>query len=70
MEQTEDRIFRIGEPIVREALEALRAYHDAKDGGAPPPEIERLRQIAESASKRLSDFQRVALDSQDRLNRS
>lgn len=66
MEQTDDKIIATGEPLVRKALEALRAYHDAKDGGAPAAEVERLREIAESASKSLSVFQRDALDSQDR----
>ncbi|MCU7237167.1 hypothetical protein OC929_03820 [Pseudomonas peradeniyensis] len=66
MVQTEDPILEIGEPLVRQALEALRAYHDARDGGAPAEEVERLRQIAESASKSLSIFQRDALHSKDR----
>jgi len=55
--QVDYRTIETGESIVREALEALRAYHDAKDGGAPVEEIKRLRQAAELACKCMSDFQ-------------
>lgn len=36
MRQVNDNVVAVGEPIIRNALEALRAYHDAKDGGLRP----------------------------------
>ncbi|PAV66441.1 hypothetical protein WR25_26607 [Diploscapter pachys] len=38
-----------GEPLLLEALEALRTYHNAQAAGVPAEEVERLRVIAESA---------------------
>lgn len=32
-----------GEPLLRQALEAIRAYNDATANNRPPAEIERLR---------------------------
>jgi hypothetical protein len=61
MRQVSDDVVAVGEPIIRNALEALRAYHDAKDGGAPVEEIERLRRAADSACRALSEFQRSKL---------
>lgn len=62
MRQVSDDVVAAGEPLIRNALETLRAYHDAKDGGAPVEEIERLRQAADSACRALSDFQRSTLN--------
>lgn len=56
MRQVSDEVMAVGEPIIRSALEALRAYHDAKYGGAPAEEIERLRRSADLACKAVSDF--------------
>ncbi len=41
-------IVKAGEPLVQQAIDAMREYHQAKDRGAPPEEIERLRLLAES----------------------
>ncbi|WP_252088914.1 hypothetical protein [Pseudomonas sp. MWU13-3659] len=53
-----------GEPLIREAIAALRRYHEAQDAGAPPEEIERLSLIAESAYKAVTDYQLYALGHQ------
>lgn len=59
MRQGSDEVIAAGEPIIRAALEALRAYHDAKDGGAPAEELERLRRAADAACDSVSIFRRT-----------
>lgn len=44
-----------------DAMEALKRYHEAKDFGAPPEEIERLKRLAESLFQALTDYQLRAL---------
>ncbi|CAO3309235.1 MULTISPECIES: hypothetical protein [unclassified Pseudomonas] len=46
-----------GEPLIQQAIDAMREYHQAKDSGAAPEEIERLRQLAESLFQVVSDYQ-------------
>ncbi|MDH1143329.1 hypothetical protein N5C60_01720 [Pseudomonas mosselii] len=53
-----------GEPLIREAIEALRTYHNAQDSGAPAEEVERLRLIAESSYQAVTDYQLYALGHQ------
>lgn len=36
------------EPLIQQAADAMREYHQAQDRGAPAEEIERLRLLAES----------------------
>lgn len=50
--------------MIREAIEALRTYHNAQDAGAPAEEVERLRRIAESAYQAVTDYQLYALGHQ------
>ncbi|MFF7107252.1 hypothetical protein [Pseudomonas sichuanensis] len=40
-----------------DAMEALKRYQEAKDFGAPPEEIERLKILAESLFQALNDYQ-------------
>ena len=47
-----------GEPLVQQAIDALREYHQAQDRGAPAEEIERLRLLVESLFQVVSDYQR------------
>lgn len=51
-----------GEPLLREALEAIRAHRDAQAGCAPPEEVERLRLLAESRYQSVVDLQFPAAD--------
>lgn len=37
-----------GEPLIQQAMDALREYHQAQERGAPPEEVGRLHQLAES----------------------
>lgn len=46
-----------GEPLIQQAIDAMREYHQAQDNGAPPAEIERLRLLAESLFLMVSDYQ-------------
>nr|WP_277355679.1 hypothetical protein [Pseudomonas kurunegalensis] len=46
-----------GEPLIQQAIDAFREYHQAQDSGAPPEEVERLRLLAESLFQVVSDYQ-------------
>ena len=40
---------------------ALKRYHEAKEAGAPPLEVERLRQIYDAHAQAVTDYQLKAL---------
>ncbi|MCE5976628.1 hypothetical protein [Pseudomonas sp. JR33AA] len=46
-----------GEPLIQQAIDAMREYHQAQELGAPPDEVERLRLLAESLFQVVSDYQ-------------
>jgi hypothetical protein len=46
-----------GEPLIQQAVDAMREYHQAQDLGASAEEIERLRLLAESLFQAVSDYQ-------------
>ena len=46
-----------GEPLIQQAIDAMRDYHQAQDLGAAPEEVERLRLLAESLFQVVSDYQ-------------
>ena len=46
-----------GEPLIQQAINAMRDYHQAQDSDAPPEEVERLRLLAESLFQVVSDYQ-------------
>ena len=50
-----------GEPLILEALEALRLYREAKTSGRPQEEIERLKILAESLVQAVTDYQLFAV---------
>lgn len=43
------------------AIEAMKRYHEARDFGAPPEEVERLKILAESLFQAINDYQLQAL---------
>ncbi|MOA69503.1 hypothetical protein D3C78_1977340 [compost metagenome] len=43
VKRTIEGMIEVGEPLIREAIEALRTYHNAQAAGVPVEEIERLR---------------------------
>lgn len=44
-----------------DAIEAMKRYHEAKDLGAPPEEVEHLKILAESLFQAINDYQLQAL---------
>lgn len=46
-----------GEPLIQQAVDAMREYHQAQDRGAQAEEIERFRLLAESLFQVVSDYQ-------------
>ncbi len=50
-----------GEPLILEALEALRLYREAETSGRPQEEIDRLKILAESLVQAVTDYQLLAV---------
>ena len=50
-----------GEPLILEALEALRLYREAETSGRPQEEIDRLKILAESLVQAVTDYQLFAV---------
>ncbi|BBU46494.1 hypothetical protein PPTS312_44090 [Pseudomonas putida] len=46
-----------GEPLLRQALEAIRAYNEAMAQGRPEAELERLRVAADHLYETVVDYQ-------------
>lgn len=46
-----------GEPLIQQAVDAMRMYHEAEAAGQPHEEVERLRLLAESLFQTVSDYQ-------------
>jgi hypothetical protein len=51
-----DEKMKAGEPLMQQALQALRWYNEAK-GKKPAEEVERLRLSAESLMAAVSEYQ-------------
>ena len=43
-----------GEPLIQQAVDALREYHQAQDRGAPAEEIEQLAWLSEKRCPAIS----------------
>lgn len=56
MERPVREIAEFGGLRLREALEAIKAHRDAKDGGAPRQEVERLRLLAEELYEAVIEY--------------
>lgn len=46
-----------GEPLLQQALEAIRVYHAAQAEGRPPAEVERLKLEADHLYQTVIDYQ-------------
>lgn len=57
MKRTLEGMALAGEPMLRQALEAIRAHRDAEAGGAPWEEVARLQMLADSLYEAVVDFQ-------------
>ncbi|WP_420801182.1 hypothetical protein [Pseudomonas brassicae] len=64
MKRTVQGMVEADEPLMREAISALRKYHQAQEAGVVPEEVEHLRLMAESAFQAVSDYQLYALGHQ------
>ncbi|WP_028694323.1 hypothetical protein [Pseudomonas cremoricolorata] len=60
MKRTIAGLASAGEPLIQEAIAALRVYHQAQAKGSPAAEVERLRLVAESAFQAVTDYQLYA----------
>lgn len=59
-----DAMIMPDDPVMLEAIEALKRYHQAKEAGKPEAEIERLRREAEQHFQSINDYQLAALGHQ------
>lgn len=59
MKRTLEGMALAGEPLLREALEAIRAHHAAEEKGSPEEEVERLRLLADSLYEAVIDYQLI-----------
>lgn len=64
MKRTFEGLIMAGEPLIQQAVDALRLYHEAQEQGAPAEEVERLRLLAESLYQAVTDYQLQALGHQ------
>lgn len=60
MKQTPAEICKASEPLMQQAIEALRRYHEAKATGVPAGELERLHLLADSLFQAVSTYQLLA----------
>ncbi|WP_038995189.1 hypothetical protein [Pseudomonas putida] len=57
MKKTLAGVIEAGEPLIQQAIDALRRYHAAQDAGQPAKEVERLRLEAESLYQAVTEYQ-------------
>ncbi|MBH3376059.1 hypothetical protein AAH995_17575 [Pseudomonas putida] len=57
MKRTLEGTAKAGEPLLREALVAIRAHQHAQDSGASRETVERLRVLADFLYHAVVDFQ-------------
>ncbi|WP_367863234.1 hypothetical protein [Pseudomonas guariconensis] len=66
VKKTLEGVVEAGEQLIREAIEATRAYHQAEAEGRPAVEIERLRLIADSLYQAVTEYQLRSADDRTR----
>lgn len=57
MKRTIQGLAEAGDQLIQQAIDATRKYHEAKDMGAPPAEVERLKLLADSLFQAVTEFQ-------------
>jgi hypothetical protein len=50
------RFLQGDDPLMREAIDALKRYHEAVDASAPEEEVEHLKNEAEALFQAVSDY--------------
>ena len=56
MKQTILGMIEAGEPLLQQAIEAMRHHREAEAAGKSPAEIERLRLLADSLYQVVADY--------------
>ncbi|POF95323.1 hypothetical protein [Pseudomonas putida] len=57
MKRTVEGMTLAGEPLLQQALEAIRAHRDAEASGAPREEVARLQMLADSLYEAVVNYQ-------------
>lgn len=57
MKRTIQGLTEAGDQLIQQTIDATRKYHEAKDMGAPPAEVERLKLLADSLYQAVTEFQ-------------
>lgn len=65
MNRSLEKMIMPEDPLMLQAIEAMKLFQEAKDLGASPEEIERLRILAESLFQAITDYQLRALGGAD-----
>ncbi|MNC70831.1 hypothetical protein D3C75_1216840 [compost metagenome] len=50
-----------GEPLITQAIDAMRVYHEAEDAALPSNEVQRLRLLADSLYQAVIDYQLIQI---------
>ncbi|MCP8350419.1 MULTISPECIES: hypothetical protein [Pseudomonas] len=50
-----------GEPLMQQAMDAVRRYHEARDSLTAAEEVDRLRLEAEALMQAVSEYQQAVL---------
>lgn len=66
VKKTLEGVVEAGAPLILQAIEATRAYHQAEAEGRPIAEIERLRLIADSLYQAVTEYQLRSADGRTR----
>ncbi|PPS61068.1 hypothetical protein [Pseudomonas sp. BRM28] len=53
-----------GEPLMQQAMDAVRRYHEARDSPTAAEEVDRLRLEAEALMQAVSEYQQAVLGGQ------
>jgi hypothetical protein len=61
LKRTFVEVAKAGEPLMQQALDAMRRYHEARDSLISAQEVERLRLVAESLYQAVNEYQLHAL---------
>lgn len=61
LKRTLMEVVEAGEPLMQQALDAMRRYHEARDSVTSEEEVERLRLVAESLYQAVTEYQLHAL---------
>ncbi|MBS7432466.1 hypothetical protein KHW15_10285 [Pseudomonas syringae] len=51
----------LGDPLMTQAIDAMKRYHQAQEAGLPEAEVERLRLEAEHLFTTIGEYQLAAL---------